>query len=164
RGEFAVRAALGARRARMIRQLLTESLLLAVLGGAMGMMIAAIGVDALVALSPAGLPRVGAIRLDGAVFAFGVIVTTLIGMMVGLIPALHSSRGSLHIGLQQSSLRVAGGHLWMRRALVIAEVALALVLLVSAGLLWRSLERLFAIHPGFDASHALTMQVQVASR
>jgi predicted permease len=164
RGEFAVRAALGAGRARIIRQLLTESLLLAVLGGAMGMMIAAIGVDALVALSPAGLPRVGAIRLDGAVFAFGVIVTTLIGMMVGLIPALHSSRSSLHIGLQQSSLRAAGGHLWMRRALVIAEVALALVLLVSAGLLWRSLERLFAIHPGFDASHALTMQVQVSSR
>jgi putative ABC transport system permease protein len=107
---------------------------------------------------------VGAIRLDGAVFAFGMIVTTLIGMTVGLIPALQTLRGDLHTGLQQSSRRSARGHQMTRRALVVAEVALALVLLVSAGLLWRSLERLFAIHPGFDASHVLTMQVQVASR
>jgi len=164
RGEFAVRAALGAARVRMIRQLLTESLLLAILGGALGMMIAAFGVNALVALSPAGLPRVGAIRLDGAVFAFGMIVTTLIGMTVGLIPALQTLRGDLHTGLQQSSRRSARGHQMTRRALVVAEVALALVLLVSAGLLWRSLEQLFAIHPGFDASHVLTMQVQLASR
>jgi putative ABC transport system permease protein len=164
RGEFAVRAALGAGRARMIRQLLTESLLLAILGGGLGMMIAAFGVNALVALSPAGLPRVGAIRLDGPVFAFGMIVTTLIGMTVGLIPALQTLRGDLHTWLQQSSRRSARGHQMTRRALVVAEVALALVLLVSAGLLWRSLERLFAIHLGFDASHVLTMQVQVASR
>jgi len=163
-GEFAVRAALGAGPARMVRQLLTESLLLAVLGGAIGMIIAEFGVPALVTLSPPGLPRVGAIRVDGAVFAFGVAVTTVIGLAVGLVPALHATGGDLHAGLQQSSGRAAGSNQLTRRALVVAEVALALVLLVSAGLLFRSLDRLFAINPGFDASDLLTMQVQTAGR
>ena len=162
RGEFAVRAALGAGRTRMIRQLLTESLLLAALGGALGMVVADIGVRGLVALSPPGLPRLGSIRLDGAVFAFALGITTLIGLVVGLVPALHASRGDLHIELQQSSRRSAGSHQLTRRALVVAEVALALVLLVSAGLLLRSLQRLFAIDPGFDTSHLLTMQVQTS--
>jgi putative ABC transport system permease protein len=162
RGEFAMRAALGAGRTRMIRQLLTESLLLAILGGTLGMMVAEFGVRALVSLSPPGLPRVGAIRVDGAVFAFGIGVTTLIGLLVGLIPALHASRSDLHIGLQQSSRRTAGGHQLTRRTLVVAEVALAFVLLVSAGLLLRSMLRMFAVAPGFDASHLLTMQVQAS--
>jgi putative ABC transport system permease protein len=164
RGEFAVRAALGAGRTRLIRQLITESLLLALLGGALGMMVGTFGIDALVAVSPSELPRVNEIRLDGSVFAFGMVVTTLIGVLVGLIPAIHISRGNLHLGLQQSSFRTAGSHLWTRRALVVSEVALALILSVSAGLLWRSLERLFAIHPGFDSSHLLTMQVQTSDR
>lgn len=162
RGEFAMRAALGAARTRLIRQLLTESLLLATIGGALGMVVAEIGVRALVALSPPGLPRVGAIGLDGTVFAFGLGITTLIGLVVGLIPALDASRADLHTGMKQSSRRTAGGHQLTRRALVVAEVALALVLLVSAGLLLRSLQRLFAVAPGFDASHQLTMQVQTA--
>lgn len=160
RGEFAVRAALGAGRTRMVRQLLTESLLLTLFGGTLGMVVAEIGVRALIALSPPGLPRANAIGLDGAVFAFGLIVTTGIGLMVGLIPALHASKSDLQIGLQQSSRRAAGGHQLTRRALVVAEVALALVLLVSAGLLLRSLEHLFAISPGFNAAHLLTLQVQ----
>jgi putative ABC transport system permease protein len=164
RGEFAVRAALGSGRARMIRQLLTESLVLAALGGALGMVVAEMGVRGLVALSPPGLPRVGAIRLDGAVFAFTLGITTVIGLAVGLAPALHASRSDLNTGLQQSSLRTARGHQRTRRTLVVAEVALALVLLVSAGLLLRSLERLFAIDPGFDASRLLTMQVQATGR
>jgi predicted permease len=162
RGEFAVRAALGAPRTRIIRQLLTESLLLAALGGALGMLAAEFGVEALVALSPPGLPRVNAIRIDGAVFAFGVGVTTLIGLVVGLIPALHAFHEDLGIGLQQSSRRTAGGRQLTRRLLVVAEVALALVLLVSAGLLMRSLQRLFAIDPGFNTSRVLTMQVQTS--
>ncbi|HSB08535.1 MAG TPA: ABC transporter permease [Blastocatellia bacterium] len=164
RGEFAVRAALGAGRTRMIRQLLTESLMLGVLGGAFGLLVAEFGVEVLVALSPPGLPRVSAIRVDGAVCAFAVCITTLIGVVVGLIPAMHASRNDLHIGLQQSSARTAGGHQLTRRSLVVAEVALALVLLVSAGLLLRSLQRLFAISPGFDSSHLLTMQVQTSGR
>jgi predicted permease len=160
RGEFAMRAALGAPRLRLIRQLVTESLLLAILGGVLGLMVAQFGVRALVALSPPELPRLNAVRVDGPVFVFSLGVTTLIGLMAGLIPALHASRGDLQLGVQQSSRRTAGGHQLTRRALVVAEVAIALVLLVSAGLLLRSLERLFAIDPGFDASHVLTMQVQ----
>ena len=164
RGEFAVRAALGAGRTRMVRQLLTESLIIAALGGLLGMLVAELGVETLVALAPAALPRVAAIRVDGIVFAFSLGITTLVGVAVGLIPALHASRAGLQAGLQCSSARAAGGHHGTRRALVIAEVALALVLLVSAGLLMRSLQRLFAISPGFDASHLLTMQVQTSGR
>lgn len=164
RGEFAVRAALGAGRTRIMRQLLTESLLLSFLGGAFGMLVADFGVRALVALSPPGLPRVSSIRVDGAVYVFGICITTLIGVVVGLIPALHTSRNDLNTALQESSLRVSGAHQLTRRSLVVAEVALALVLLVSAGLLLRSLQRLFAISPGFDSSHLLTMQVQTSGR
>jgi putative ABC transport system permease protein len=162
RGEFAMRAALGAGRTRMVRQMLTESLLLAALGGALGMAAADLGVRALVALSPSGLPRVGAIRLDGVVFVFGVAVTTIVGLVFGLMPALQVSRGDLHSGVQHGSPRATGGHQQTRRALVVAEVAFALVLLVSAGLLFRSLQRLFAVDPGFNPSHVLTMQVQTS--
>jgi putative ABC transport system permease protein len=162
RGEFAVRAALGAARTRLIRQLLTESLLLAAIGGVLGVVVAEFGVRALVALSPAGLPRASAIGLDGSVLAFGLGVTTLAGLMVGVIPALQASRSDPQFGLQQSSRRTAGGHQLTRSVLVAAEVALALVLLVSAGLLLRSLQRLFAVAPGFEASHLLTMQVQTS--
>ena len=164
RGEFAVRAALGAGRLRLTRQLLTESLLLAILGGAFGMMVAQAGVRALLALSPPGLPRVSAIGLDRPVFAFALGITALMGLLVGLIPALHTSRGDLHVGVQESSARTAGGHQWTRRTLVVAEVAVSLVLLVSAGLLLHSLRRLFAVPPGFDASRLLTMQVQTYGR
>ncbi|HEV2298234.1 MAG TPA: ABC transporter permease [Candidatus Acidoferrales bacterium] len=162
RGEFAVRAALGAGRGRMMRQLLTESLLLAAVGGALGLVVAQLGVSALVALSPADLPRVEAIGVNGPVFAFALGITTLIGLAVGLIPALHTSRSNLRAGLQQMSRSTVSGHQRTRSVLVVAEVALALVLLVSAGLLLRSLGRLFAINPGFDASHLLTMQVQIS--
>ena len=159
-GEFALRAALGAGRPRLIRQLLTESLLLAILGGVLGIAVAEFGVEALVALSPAGLPRVNAIAVNGAVFAFAFGVTATVGLLVGLVPALHAARGDLVAGIQQGSRRTAGGRQLMRRLLVVSEVALAIVLLVSAGLLFRSLERLFAVAPGFDPTHLLTMQVQ----
>ena len=162
RGEFAIRAALGAERRRLIRQLLTESLLLAVLGGAFGIVVAEFGVAALVALSPSGLPRLNAIAINATVFAFVFGITAIIGLLVGLVPALHASRVGLVAGLQHSSRRTAGGHQWTRRTLVVAEVALAIVLLVSAGLLYRSLARAFAVPPGFAASHVLTMQVQYA--
>ncbi len=162
RGEFAMRVALGAPQARLLRQLLTESLLVAFLGGGFGLLVAYFGVQSLIALSPAELPRAGAIRLDWIVFAFALLITTLVGLLIGLIPALDVSRRDLHLGIQQSSGRSIGGHQWTRRTLVVAEVALALVLLVSAGLLLRSVQRLFAIDPGFDTSHLLTMQVQTS--
>jgi predicted permease len=160
RGEFAMRAALGADRSRLMRQLLTESLVLAAIGGALGMVVAEVGVRAVVALSPAELPRLNAIRVDMTVLVFAVAITTLIGVLIGVIPALHASREDLRVGLQQGSRRTAGGQRTTRAGLVVAEVAIALVLLVSAGLLLRSIERLFAVPTGFDASHLLTMQVQ----
>ena len=162
RGEFAMRIALGAGRGRMIRQLLTESVLLAMMGGALGLPVAVFGVRALMTLSPIELPRMVGIGVDRNIFAFALGITTLIGLGVGLVPALHACRGDLNTKLQQSSRRTTGGHQWMRRTLVITEVSLALVLLVGAGLLFRSLSHLFAIDPGFDTSQLLTMQVQAS--
>jgi putative ABC transport system permease protein len=160
RGELALRAALGAGRTRLIRQLLTESLLLAAMGGVVGIAVALLGVRALVALSPPGLARVGAIGVDGTVFVCGLAITTLIGLAFGLTPALQATRSDPRGDLQHSS-RHTGGHRRLRSGLVVAEVALALVLLVSSGLLLRSLDRLFAVAVGFDSSRLLTMQVQV---
>ncbi|HSD31706.1 MAG TPA: ABC transporter permease [Gemmatimonadales bacterium] len=162
RGEFAVRSALGAARPRLVRQLLTESLLLALWGGVLGLAVAELGVRALVALGPPGLPRLDAVRVDAAAFAFALGITTVVGIAIGLIPARQASRSDLLSGLQESSRRTAGSHQLTRRTLVVAEVALALVLLVNAGLLLHSLQRLFAISPGFDASHLLTMQIQTS--
>ena len=164
RAEFALRAALGARHGRLIRQLLTESIVLAALGGLLGMGVAMLGVRALVALSPPGLPRVDAIAVNGMMFAFGLAITTLIGVAFGLTPAIQAARSSPQAELQRGSRRATGGHRRVRSALVVAEVALALVLLVSSGLLLRSLERLFAVEAGFDASQLLTMQVQTSGR
>jgi putative ABC transport system permease protein len=161
RGEFALRAALGAGGGRLIRQLLTESLLLAAMGGVVGMVVAVLGVRALVALSPPGLPRAGAIGVHGTVFAFGLGVSALVGLVFGLIPAFQAARHDPHRDLERGSRRSTGGHRRTRGALVVAEVALALVLLVSSGLLLRSLERLFAVPVGFDSSRLLTMQVQI---
>jgi putative ABC transport system permease protein len=122
-----------------------------------------VGVRALVALSPPELPRLSAIHLDFPVFLFGLAITMPIGLAIGIIPALQVSRGRLNAGLQQGSRRSTGGHSFTRRMLVVTEVALALMLLVGAGLLLRSLERLFGVAPGFNPSHVLTMQVQVSS-
>lgn len=158
-GEFAVRGALGASNLRIIRQLVTESMLLSLLGGALGIAVALGGVRMIVALSPADLPRLDAIRLDPATFLFALAITAVIGLAAGVIPALHISPNDLQTGLRQSSNRIAGSHLWTRRLLVITEVALALVLLVSAGLLLRSMEHLLRVNPGFNPSHLLTMQV-----
>jgi putative ABC transport system permease protein len=163
RGEFSMRTALGAGRIRLVRQLLAESLLLTLMGGALGIALTGLGVRALVALSPPDMPRLAAIQVNMPVFIFGFGVTVLIGLAVGLTPALHVSYGDLHVGLQQSSQRSTGGQQLTRRALVVTEVALALLLLVGAGLLLRSIERLFAVAPGFNASHVLAMQVQVSS-
>jgi putative ABC transport system permease protein len=160
-GEFAMRAALGAGRRRLVRQLLTESLLLAAIGGAAGMIVAQFGIRAFVALSPPGLPRAGAIRLDGTAFAFGAALTAVIGALVGIFPALRVSRRELGRGLERSSRRAAGGHSRTRGGLVVAEVALALVLLIGAGLLMRSIQRALSVEPGFDSSHLVTMQVQI---
>jgi putative ABC transport system permease protein len=113
-------------------------------------------------LSPAGLPRAGAVRLDLTVIAIGMAVTTLIGVTVGALPALHLTRGDLHDGIRESSRRTSGGHRGVRNSLVIAEVSLAFVLLVGAGLLLRSVHRLLGVSAGFDSANVLALQVQTA--
>jgi predicted permease len=162
RDEFRLRAALGAPRRRLIRQLLTESLLLAVLGGVAGVAVALLGVRALVALSPPNLPRAGAISVDTTVFAFGLAIVTLIGLAIGAIPALQTARSDSNTSVPRAASRTTRRQRAMRRVLVVAEVSLALVLLTSSGLLWRSLERVFAVRVGFDAADLLTLQVQTS--
>ena len=160
RAEFAVRAALGAPQGRLTRQLLTESILLAGLGGMFGMLVAEAGERAIVILSPPGLPRLNAVTLDGRVFLFALALTTLIGIVVGFISNWQVGRSDFESGMRQRSSRTTDGHGHVRRLLVIAEVSIAVVLLVSAGLLLRSMQRLFAVDPGFDSSHLLTMRMQ----
>ena len=162
RDEFTLRAALGAPRTRLVRQLVTESLLLAVCGGIAGVAIALLGVRALVALSPPNLPRAGAISIDTTVLAFGLGIVTLIGVGIGAIPALQTTRSDANTSAPQAALRTTRRQRAMRRVLVVAEVSLALVLLTSSGLLWRSLERLFAVRVGFDSADLLTLQVQTS--
>ena len=162
RGELAMRAALGASRARIARQLITESLLLSLVGGILAMAVAASGVRVMVALSPPDLPRLADVRLDLGVFGFAAAITLIVGFAFGMTPALYASRRTLQASIQRNSGRTIGDHQVTRRVLVTVEVALALVLLISAGLLWRSVERIFAVPPGFDPSHLLTMQVQEA--
>jgi putative ABC transport system permease protein len=159
RGELAMRAVLGAGRSRLVQQLFTESALLALFGGALGVVIAALASRALVALAPDTLPRLDAIGFDGRVFAFAVAIAAVIAVVVGLVPALRA-RGNvadarIHVGARST----ASGLLTLRRALVVGQVALATVLLASAGLLLRSVERIFTVPTGFDASQVVAMQV-----
>lgn len=162
RGEFAMRVALGAGRARLLRQLLTESLVLALTGGLVGMFVAAAGVRALVALSPPGLPRADAVHLDFKTFGFTLAITSVIGIIVGIIPARHASRSDLQRGLQGATRRLIGGHRFTRTVLVVTEVALALVLLIGSGLLLRSLRQVLSIAPGFAPEQLIALRIQVA--
>jgi putative ABC transport system permease protein len=159
RAEFALRSALGAGGQRLVRQLLTESVILSGLGGALGFGVAHAGVGALVALSPPGLPNVELIRVDAAAFLFGAVVTTMVGIGVGLLPAIGASRADVRGAMQRVSRTVTRGRGAARGALVVSEVALALMLLVGAGLLLRSLDRLFAVSPGIRPVQVLTMQI-----
>jgi putative ABC transport system permease protein len=139
--------------------LLTESVLLSLIGGALAVFVAAIAVRTLVGLAPPELPRVAAIRLDRTIFVFALMLATIVGTVIGLIPALQATRQHPQAGTQGTSRRTTRHH-GTRRLLVVAEVAIALVLLTGAGLLLRSVQRVFAAPVGFDPSGLLTMQVQ----
>jgi len=159
--EMAVRAAMGAGRGRIVTQLLTESGLLAAGGGALGLLLAEWGVAALVRVVPASLPNAGAIRLDSTVLGFTLGVSILAGILFGLAPALHASKPDLAEALKEGgrSGTEGAGRQRVRRALVISEVALAMVLLVCSGLLLRSFAKLLNVQPGFDSTNVLTMRL-----
>jgi putative ABC transport system permease protein len=161
--EVAVRTALGAGRSRVVRQILTESLLLALLGGSLGLLLGLWGMRVLGALSPPGIPRVETVSLDSHVLVFLVVASVLTALGFGLAPALHASEVSLNDSLRESERGSGEGirHNRLRSLLVVSEFALALILLVGAGLMLRSFVALQAVDPGFNPEHLLTMLVSV---
>ena len=164
--EVTVRAALGAGRGRIVRQALTESIVLAVLGGATGLVLVVWGTDALRAMLPAGFPRVADVAVDLRVLTFATLASLVTGLAFGIVPALRASRVDLAAALNEGGRRSSGDRRSRRArsALVVAQVALAMVLLVAAGLLTRSVARLLAVSPGFDASGVLTAVVSPPAR
>jgi putative ABC transport system permease protein len=161
--EIAVRAALGAGRRRLIQQLLTESLLVALTGGVLGVLFAFWGTKALLSFAPANLPRLNAIHLDLKILFLSIGVSLVCGLLFGLAPALTASKTNLVTSLKDSE-RTDSASLsrqWLRRTFVVAEVATALVLLVSAGLLVRSFAKVLDVQPGFDPHNVLTLRLSL---
>lgn len=163
RREIAMRLALGATRLRVTRQLLTESVLLALAGGAAGLLLAAWGAGLLLRLAPDDLPRIHEVRVDGRVLAFTFAVSLVAGILFGLVPALAASNPDLNETLKEGGRGGTGGakRKRMRSAFVIAEVTLALVLLVGAGLMLKSFWRLQRVDPGFNSEGVLTMRMML---
>ncbi len=164
RSEMAVRVAMGAGRGRILNQLLTESLLMAVAGGAIGVGLAFVGTDILVSLAPSGTPRIDEVTVDGRILAVAAVATALAGLFFGALPAVRASRADPAISLREGGRGDSGvttGRL--RNTLVMGQVALALILLVGAGLLIRSFENLQGVDLGFDPVGVLTLQTQMPS-
>jgi putative ABC transport system permease protein len=161
--EIAIRTAMGAGRVRVVRQLLTESLLLAIFAGVLGTALAFWCSDVLVRLSPENLPRVGEIHIDGWALAFTAGLSLLTGILFGLAPAVQSTQSNIVEALKEGSLSTTAGRSrhGLRSSLVIVEMALALILLVSAGLLIRSLIRLQSVNPGFDPHNVMTASLDL---
>ncbi|MGA2629092.1 MAG: ABC transporter permease [Terriglobia bacterium] len=157
--EFAVRSAMGASRGRVIRQLLTESILLALAGGGLGLLLASWGMRTALNILPEALPRAEEIRLDGHVLLFTLVASALAGIVFGLAPALKTSRTGLHETLKEGGRGSSGAHHRAQSVFVVVEMALALVLLAGAGLMIRSLARLWRVDPGFNPHNVLTFRL-----
>src|SRR5207253_2945655 len=163
--EIALRTALGASRWRVIRQMLTESLLLSLVGGAIGLMLSVWLTKLLVSISPVNTPRLDEIRPDARVFAFTLGLTVLTGFIFGLAPALQASRIDLNSGLKEGGRSGSGGvhSKRLRSLMMVSEIALSFMLLVGAGLLIKSFMRLRDVNPGFTPGNVLTMRVSLRS-
>jgi putative ABC transport system permease protein len=161
RKEIAVRLALGANRGRIVRQSLTESLMLAVLCGGAGLLIAVWAGEVVRLLGASQLPRADQITIDGRVLAFSLLVSLLTGLIFGLAPALQASRADLNATLKEGGRGIQGGQQRLRSALVVTEVALSLVLLVGAGLMIKSFWRLLNVEPGFDPNNLLNVELSL---
>lgn len=159
--EMAIRATIGAGRRRIIAQLLTESVLLSLTGGALGLLMAWWGITALVRFAPASLPHANTIQIDLTVLGFTFVVSMLAGIFFGLAPATRASKIDLSDALKESGRTGSsfGGRQGLRRALILSEVALTFILLVSSGLLLRSFAELLNVNPGFDPTNVLTMRI-----
>jgi putative ABC transport system permease protein len=163
--EIAVRAAIGAGRGRIVAQLVTESVVLGVLSGLVGLLIASWGTRALLAIAPEGIPRLDEVRLNGTVFAFAVGVASLCGVLFGLAPALRAAGLPLVEGLKEGGRSGPGmSQRRTQRALVVCEIALALVLSVGAGLMIRSLAALTSVNPGFAPTQLVTFSLKLPAR
>jgi predicted permease len=161
--EIAVRLALGANRVQIVRQLVTESVLLSLAGGALGLIVAKWGLSAVLAVAPGSLPRIENIGLNVPVLLFALGVSTLAGLLFGLAPALKNSNVDLQVGLKSGGRGTAGGHQRMQAVLAIVQIALALVLLSGASLLFRTIHNLWAVNPGFNPKGVITFQVGLSS-
>ena len=161
--EFAIRAAIGASHSRVIRQLLTESMLLAGLGGALGILLAFWGIKAVLGTLPGAVPRANEVSLDSRVMLFTVALSLFSGIVFGLAPALKTSRVNLQQILKESGQGGSGIRHRLQGVFVASEVAMALVLLVGAGLMVRSLTALWRVNPGFNPSHAITFALSMPS-
>jgi putative ABC transport system permease protein len=165
RKEIGIRVALGANRVRLIRQMLTESFLLSLMGGFVGMLVSALGIKFFVAITPLWFPRGIGITIDGRVLAFTFAVSLVAGVVFGLTPALSASKSDVNESLKESSHSSApAARLRARSVFVVAEVALALVLLVCAGLMVNSLIRVLHTDPGFDPSGLLTAEIRLTGK
>jgi predicted permease len=159
--EFAIRAALGASQGRVIRQLLTESMLLAGLGGVLGLVLAFWGTKGVLGTLPGALPRSNEVALDSRVLVFTITLSLFAGAVFGLAPALKTSRVNLEEILRESGRGMSGARQRLQGVFVAVEVAMALVLLVGAGLMVRSLAALWRVNPGFNPSHAITFSLSL---
>jgi predicted permease len=162
--EFAVRTALGAGRARLIRQFMTEGVLLSLIGGALGLLLARFGIDALLRAYPASLPRTAEVAVDPIVLAFTLGVSMLTGLIFGLAPVMHTRIKMLASSLKEGGAKGATGaaRQHVRRGLVVAEVAFAVMLVIGAGLMIRTVLNLASVDAGFDRARLVTFQMSVA--
>jgi putative ABC transport system permease protein len=159
--EMAVRIAIGAGRWRLIRQLLTESILLAIVGGSLGVLLALWGTDLLIRSAPDGVPRLAEAGIDGTVLGFTIVLSVLTGILFGVVPAWHASHPEISESLKEGGRGTTGRRAALRNALVVGEIAMSLMLLIGSGLLARSFWLVYSQRPGFDPSNVLTMELSI---